>query len=236
MRRFYAPQIASDQNECALDASETRHLRDVLRLRVGAAVNVFDGLGREFTATVAKIERRETILREIREIAPVSSESNLQLTLAPALLKGEKFDLVVQKCVELGVNSLSPLLTIRSEPRLRDTDGRLERWRRIALEATKQCGRARLMEISAPVGFSEFAAENRDAVLFSERGGERMGLGNPEMLTVVVGPEGGWDDTELALAREMNMRLITLGGRIMRAETAAIAIAAIVQHDCGDLN
>lgn len=235
MRRFYAPDIGKDTDQIKLDALQTRHLRDVLRLREGAEVNVFDGRGNEFNAVVESFVRKEAILTEIRETMPVSAESDLDLTLAVAILKGEKFDLVVQKCVELGVFSLVPLLTVRSEARLRDTDGRLERWKRIALEATKQCGRARVMEIEPPVEFARFIENNPDAVLFSERGGDSLRLGASESITAIVGPEGGWDDAELKLAREKNLRLITMGGRILRAETAAIAIAAIIQHDCGDL-
>lgn len=236
MRRFFAPDIGENQESIALDAAETRHLRDVLRLREGAAVNLFDGRGREFSAIVSSFDRKTAVLTEIREIDPASPESNLDLTLGQALLKGEKFDFVVQKCVELGVRRLVPLVTARSEARHRDVGARLERWKRIALDATKQCGRALLMEIEMPLEFHDFVTSTNGAIMFCEQRGGALSRGKSNELTAIVGPEGGWANDEMAFAAEHGVQLVTLGGRILRAETAAIAITAIIQHRWGDVN
>lgn len=248
-RRFYAPphDFSADRTRVVLSADEARHLRDVLRLHEGDEVYVFDGEGAEFLCVVERIDRRTTIeLAVQREVEPARPESNLELTLAVALLKGEKFDLVVQKATELGVSRIVPLMTKRADVRLReekDADKRASRLTRLALEAAKQSGRARVPRIETPLRFDTFVEESSTAeiLFFSERNGvslrEIKNDSRPLSLTAVIGPEGGWDDSEIETARlAANWRIITLGGRIMRAETAAIAITALLQHLYGDLS
>ena len=167
MRRFFAPSNQISDSSLILGPEETRHLRDVLRLRAGDRVNVFDGEGREYLAEIAEISKNSTTLDVIEEIPPVSPESPLDLTLAAAILKGEKFDLVVQKAVELGVTRIVPLLTVRGDVRLRDTQKRVGRWRRIGLEAAKQSGRAALMKIGEPVDSSNLCKRsNRKRIVY----------------------------------------------------------------------
>jgi 16S rRNA (uracil1498-N3)-methyltransferase len=237
MRRFYAPPEDFNGGQITLRLEETRHLRDVLRLRAGEPIRVFDGAGREFRCTIESISKKETSLSMIEEIAPAASESDLGLTLAVALLKGEKFDLVVQKAVELGVCRLVPLTTKRADVKLKETDKKFERWQKIALEASKQSGRARLMAIAAPTGFEEFVKRAEDAkILFSERGGENFSaIKAGKKITALVGSEGGWETSEIEFAAAHGFQIITLAGRILRAETAAIAVAAILQNNFGDL-
>src|SRR5262249_39044327 len=140
MHRFYAPPEQLQGKKVTLDWDETRHLRDVVRLKTGDSVNVFDGAGREFECCIVEIKKSEATLSILREVPPVSPESPLDLTLAVAMLKGEKFDLVVQKAVELGVKMLIPLRTIRCDIKSKDSIKRRERWQKIALEASKQTG------------------------------------------------------------------------------------------------
>jgi 16S rRNA (uracil1498-N3)-methyltransferase len=250
-RRFYAPPGSfKGEGVVLLSAEESRHLRDVLRLRVGEEVYVFDGEGREFACEVREEGGRGGLVSlEVREAAePPSPESPLELTLAVALLKGEKFDLVVQKATELGVARIEPALTARSDVRPRDerdTERRVERWRRLALEASKQSGRARVPAVSHPQTFERLVrAETHEGarrLLFSERGGAGLDsfvggvTASPASVLALVGPEGGWADEELSLAREQGWTLITLSGRTLRAETAAIIVCALLQHAFGDL-
>jgi len=222
-----------------LDTDETRHLRDVLRLRRGDEVAVFDGDGGEFACEIVEIGKKTAELRVLYDIEPSSPESPLDLTLAAAILKHDRFDLVIQKAVELGVTTLVPLDVVRFDVRAKDAVKRIDRWRRIALEATKQCGRARLMRIAEPLDFTEIItnADPTATIMFSERDGGPM----PETLqhkeiTAIIGPVGGWDDIELEAAKKCGVAAVTLGGRILRAETAAISIATILQHRFGDLN
>ena len=253
-RRFYAPPgaFAEGGAAVALSEEESRHLRDVLRLRAGEEAYVFDGEGREFRCVVAEAGGRGGAARlEVRTpVEPPSPESPLELTLAVALLKGEKFDLVVQKATELGVSSIIPVSTKRSEVRPRDEreesgrSKRVERWRRLALEAAKQSGRARLPRVAEPRGFESVVEDEegpeRLRVLFAERGGTGLdapaaATSRPTHVTALVGPEGGWDDEELELARARGWTIVTLGGRTLRAETAALAVCALLQHLFGDL-
>jgi 16S rRNA (uracil1498-N3)-methyltransferase len=243
MRRFYAPPENFRADEIILDADETRHLRDVLRLRAGEIVQVFDGAGKEFSVAVETIGKRETVLKMIAETAPSAPESKLDLTLAVALLKGEKFDLTIQKAVELGISKFVPLVTKRTDVKLKDAEKKLDRWRKIVLEASKQSGRAKLMKIEAPTEFEKFikdsAAQRRggeNLVLFSERGGKNFSTVEPaEKIIAATGAEGGWEDAEIEAARGGGFRIVTFGGRILRAETAAIAVAAVLQNRFGDL-
>jgi 16S rRNA (uracil1498-N3)-methyltransferase len=238
MRRFYAPKENFSQETVTLELDDTRHLRDVLRLAKGATVNIFDGEGCEFLCEIESIEKRQTVLRLIHEIPPTAPESDLNLSFAAAITKGEKFDLVVQKMVELGVDNLIPLFTRRCEVKPSASGKRLERWRKIALEAAKQSGRAELMSVLEPQDFQEFMPlAGESVILFSERDGDNFKmLRNAQTLTAVIGPAGGWDDSELDLARKKGFQIVTCGGRILRAETAAIAFAAILQHRFGDLH
>lgn len=238
MRRFYAPKENFQDKNILLNLEETRHLRDVLRLRESETIQVFDGEDREFLCKIEKIGKRETVVKIFREISPPAPASNLDLTLAAAILKGEKFDLVVQKAVELGVTKFIPLQTKRTDVKVKDGEKKLERWRRIALEAAKQSGRAKLMKIETPLDFKEFieTAEGTK-ILFAETGGAGFSeIEETKKITAVIGSEGGWENSEIEAARKNGFQIVTFGGRILRAETAAIVIAGILQHRFGDLN
>jgi 16S rRNA (uracil1498-N3)-methyltransferase len=285
-RRFYAPPgaFANGGKSVTLAGDEARHLRDVLRLKRGDEVFVFDGEGREYRCSIEDAGRDGAQLEVNAEVSPASPESPFSLTLATALLKGEKFDLVVQKATELGVARIVPIMTKLADVRLRDEqDGikRTARWQRIALEAAKQSGRARVPEINAPIAFKKLIddafkhAPDGDAAGFSPNESvptdsanapsqlgesvlapakfedvrlffsEREGVGLLETIkrwsnmpagaTALIGSEGGWTDEELASARDAGWNVVTLGGRILRAETAAIIITSLLQHLCGDL-
>ena len=242
MRRFFAAPENFSEKEIRLNEDESRHLRDVLRLRIGEKVAVFDGAGNEFLCSIERIERKAVSLLILEKINPPSPESNLNLTLAVALLKGEKFDLIVQKATELGVKRILPLETLRADIKIKDEKDvakKLERWRRIALEAAKQSGRAVVPEIEKPIEFEDFVkTSSGERIFFAERGGEKLNqMSNKdfEKLTIVVGAEGGWDEREIELARAEDFKIVTLGGRILRAETAAIVTVALLQHLFGDL-
>ncbi len=241
MRRFYARPEHFEGQVVRLAIEETRHLRDVLRMKPGENAQIFDGDGREFLAEVESIGKSETVLRIVEEIAAPAPESDLELTIAAGVYKNDKFDLVIQKAVELGVARVAPIVTFRSETKLQAASNRTERWRKIALEATKQCERARVMTVSEPVTFDKFiAGVNADSgllLMFSEKGGKSLpkALGEKK-ITALVGPKGGWEDSELEIAEARGFMPIKLGRRIMRAETAAITFAALLQHRFGDLN
>jgi 16S rRNA (uracil1498-N3)-methyltransferase len=250
-RRFHAPLSAFDSSltRVTLASDEARHLREVLRLKVGDEVYVFNGAGKEFQCRVEETRRDAAHLMVVREVDAARPESPLHLTLAVALLKGEKFDLVVQKATELGVTAIVPVVTKLADIRLRDESDvlkRMTRWQRIALEAAKQSGRAIVPDISTPVAFAALVLEavakpQSNCLMFSERDGQsltetkKLLTAKATRLTALVGSEGGWTDEEIMIARDAGWRIITLGGRTLRAETAAIAVAVLLQHFAGDL-
>jgi len=250
-RRFYAPPSAfsAELDSVNLATDEARHLRDVLRLKPGDEVYVFDGGGSEFHCRVSESRRDSAQLKIISKVEPARPESSLDLTLAVALLKGEKFDLVVQKATELGVTRVVPVITRHADIRLRDESDavkRVARWQRIALEAAKQSGRAVVPEVNTPITF-ESLVQTYDTtagmarLMFSERGGQSLTEAATDIpgeiagITVLVGSEGGWADEELGEARAAGWIVVTLGGRTLRAETAAITVCALIQYLYGDL-
>jgi len=246
-RRFYAAPgaFASHPGNLTLASDESRHLRDVLRLQPGDEIYAFDGEGREFHCTIDEINRDSAQLKVIAEVEPARSESPLELTLAVALLKGEKFDLVVQKATELGVTHIVPVTTKLADVHLRDESDkskRVARWQKIAIEAAKQSGRAVVPKVAKPMAFrSVIQTTTQSRLMFSERDGQSLAelqksfFQRPLSITAAVGSEGGWTDKEIAEAREAHWTIITLGGRTLRAETAEIAVTVLLQHAFGDL-
>ncbi len=241
LHRFYAPPEAIDGGVIRLDERESHHLRHVLRLKPGARVIVFDGTGVEYEGIVLETRGRCASVG-IRARTTPAVESPLELTLAQALIKGEKFDLVVQKATELGVHRIIPLLT-RHAVIGAYSPQRLERWRRIALEAAKQSRRTRLVRVEEPQRVLDVLERVHAPALFcAEREGvslreiaTRWSDVPPRRLLVLIGPEGGWADEEIETARKAGAMLLSLGPRILRTETAGLVVLSLVQFLWGDL-
>jgi len=262
-RRFYAAPDAVSDSVIHLSRDESHHLARVLRLRHGDEAFAFDGCGREYRCRVASVDASGAQLEIIEALAD-KVESPVAMTLAQALAKGEKFDLIVQKATELGVRSIAPLITEQADVKLSDerAEKRAERWRRIALEALKQSGGRRLVDIQHPAALADFiasitrnesaAAESRLAahgkiapppalLVFSERGGMSISealsdIDHTTPVVALVGPEGGWSDNELDLFESRRVIFVTLGPRILRTETAALVAITLIQHRLGDLS
>ena len=237
--RFFAPPDQINDSLITLDADESHHLSRVLRLSAGATVFAFDGLGNEYQCEVAEVSKKSVSLSII---APVTDpvESPLDLTLGQAILQNDKFDLIVQKATELGVTRIVPLITEFCEFRkVTGNEQRLLRWRKIALEATKQCGRRILPEIADPQTFTDFCEHPQSSLrlIFSEQGGGKLNsLPEAKAVSVVIGPKGGWSQSELSIANQNGFTAIYLGNRILKAETAAITATALLQLQFGDLS
>ena len=244
MHRFFAPPAQISGDRIKLDPSESHHLQRVLRLGVGARVRVFDGAGCEYECEVANAERSGVELSVLEEITtPVESE--LRIVLAQALIKGDKFDWIIQKSTELGVTRVTPLATEHGD--VHRIEGRaaqrLARWQRISLEALKQCGRRRLVEIGEPMRWLDYCPQDESQLklLFCERGGngnDRVAVDHStpiESVSVAIGPEGGWSDQEINSAIECGFVPVHVGPRILRTETAAVVAVTLVQSLFGDL-
>ena len=252
-RRFYAPPGNIAASTVSLSADETHHLIHVLRMTPGDEAFVFDGCGREYRCNFRSIKDNRAQL-EIADALSDPVESPLHLTLGQALARGEKFDFIVQKATELGVSGIAPLVTRYADVRLDDqqTTKRVERWRRISLEAMKQCGRRKLVEITAPRTIREFIVANepspdaashiqRALLLFSEKGGMPVAaaladVSRPCPIVALIGPEGGWSDDEMETLNDCGSTAVTLGPRVLRTETAAIVAIALIQQAIGDLS
>ena len=234
MHRFYVPDMPHEGALVALSDEEARHLTQVLRLALGDDVRVFDGHGREHLARVEVAARQRAEVRVGPTAAP-APELPLRLTLAASLLKGDKFDDVVRDAAMLGVHVVCPLVTARTEvPAARAGKvSRVERWRRVALNSVKQCGRAVVPEIQEPQSLIEaLALLPRPLIALAEpsleaRAGSVPPL--PALATVLVGPEGGWAPSEVDALVAAGATLMRLGGRTLRADAAPlVALTALL--------
>lgn len=233
-RRYFVDQSLGDAILAMLTDAEAHHLLHVMRAKAGDELTLFDGSGWEFEARISRVGRNE-VECEIVSRAEVDRELRVELTLAVALPKGDRQRWLVEKATELGVSRLIPLETARGVAQ--PTEKALERLRRTIVEASKQCGRNRLMEIAAPENFDLLiATPAADSQRFlAHPGGSplaRIDLVHPAKLAApiwfAVGPEGGFTSTEHEAASSCGWQAVDLGARILRVETAAIALAAVV--------
>jgi len=215
-----------------LDGDEAHHLARVMRAKPGEAITLFDGTGVEFQATIEAVSSKQVELR-IESQREVDRELPRRLTLAVALPKGDRQRYLVEKLVELGVARLVPLETRRGVAK--PTESAVERLRRAVIEASKQCGRNRLMEIAEGTDWRAFAplsAEQGQRFLAhpAAEGAPPTPLPATGDVIVAIGPEGGFDDDEVRLALEHGWLPLDLGPRILRVETAAALVAALASR------
>lgn len=229
-----------DGESLTLDEREAHYLGHVLRLQRGDSLIVFNGRGAEREARVESLQRRGATLALDAERLPLP-EPSFDLTLVQALPKSDAMDLIVQKATELGVRSLVPVHTEFSVVRL-DAERaarRLDHWQKIAQSACEQCGRHRPPRIDPPLPLAEaVAALGAGARLALDLAAERALAEQPQPthgLVIAVGPEGGFGATDWRRLDAAHFERVTLGPRVLRAETAALAVCAIAQSKWGDL-
>ena len=226
--RLFSPQPVS--SGCVLlDGPEAHHLLHVMRASVGDEVTLFDGLGAEFRATVETLRRADAELRVVQRVE-VDRELPFTMTFGVALPKGDRQKWLVEKLTELGATTLVPLLTDRAVAQ--PAAGAMDRLRRAVIEAAKQCGRNRLMEIAEPQTWASWIANSGSGLrLIAHPSGGPLGeldRAPAGDVLVSIGPEGGFTDAEVAAAVEAGWQSVSLGQRILRVETAAAAIAATI--------
>ncbi|MEA2327265.1 MAG: rRNA (uracil1498-N3)-methyltransferase [Thermoanaerobaculia bacterium] len=224
--RFFIDAEFSPGNTLALSHDEQHHAR-VVRVRDGEEVEVFNGRGASF---VAKYTAEGL---QIVGAAP-DREARMSIHLAMSIINLDKFDIVLQKATELGVRSIIPLVTDRVEIRAERYRGKAERWRKIVFEAVKQSGRSVIPIVEEPQPFDEIIKRDGTKIVFdadSDNAPRQLG----DAATLFIGPEGGWSERELQLAREHDCAFERLGIRRLRAETAAIVATALVTARAGDI-
>ncbi len=244
MHRFFVSPEQFDSGHPVIRGQDVRHMVKVLRLGPGDVVHLLDGRGRAARARIDSVGRQEAALTRLEEFTP-GGEPPVEVTLVQGLAKGDKMDLVIQKSTEMGVAGIIPLVCRRSVVRLEGAraDERRDRWQRLAVEAAKQCRRARVPLVRSPQSLGEVLSEipsgtasilpweeERDRSLGDLLQGER-----PGRVYLFIGPEGGFEASEVEEARRRGVAAVTLGPRILRTETAGLVSLALIMHKWGDL-
>ncbi|MDR0928122.1 MAG: 16S rRNA (uracil(1498)-N(3))-methyltransferase [Oscillospiraceae bacterium] len=243
MHRFFFQDIHRENDRVQLDEAESRHAISVLRLKKGARIVLLDGLGGVFEAEVEEAGKPLLTARILGALP--DHEAHARVTLYQGLPKADKLEWILQKCTELGVHAVQPVQFARSVPETgKGADKRLERLRRIAREATKQSGRGQVPMVgqvrTLPEVLGRIAAHGRVIVPWEEAEGTRLcdvidATAPAQEIALVIGPEGGITPEEMAQLAEVGGQAVTLGSRILRTETAAIAALAGIFTLTGDM-
>ena len=246
MHRFFTTPENIKDGIAVLSGTDVSHLRNVLRLKKEDRVKILDGSGKCYIVTLISV-KRDIVKARIESIEEVGNcESTLEIYLGQCLVKGNGFDSIVRRAVELGVGRITPICGTRCVAKLSEQDSikKITRWQRISREAVKQCGRSRIPTIGPkPISVEEFCYANRDSelrLIFWEE--ERLNLlnnftnqKNVKSAAVLIGPEGGFSSNEIDSAQKYGFTSISLGPRMLRTDTAPIAVLAILQNYWGDL-
>ena len=246
LHKFFVNQshISGDKVRIIEDAS---HISRVLRLNAGDEILIFDGNGFEYDCILNAVDKNECIAI-ITGKRPCRGEPKTKTTLFQGVPKSGKMELIIQKCVELGISEIYPVITKYTVVKFdseKDKRAKAERWQKVAIEAAKQCGRGIVPTVHLPIEFYEAVATAKklDLIImpYEILGGKkdlRNVLSNNincETIGFFIGPEGGFDEAEAEFATANNVQLVGLGERILRTETAAITVAAIIMYENNEL-
>jgi 16S rRNA (uracil1498-N3)-methyltransferase len=244
MRRFYVDAGTVQGRRATLGPELAWRLSRVLRLRPGEKLLLFDGSGKEWEVELVSISPKAVTATVLAD-HPSPPEPAVRLRLFAGLVKEPRFELVLEKATELGVAEIVPVVTRRSVVRpWKEGSAKQERWRRIVIEATEQCGRARPPELSSPVPLPEAVRLASGLRLLPWEGERERGIQEPlsrargsvAEVSLLVGPEGGLEADEVELARQAGFQVVSLGRRVLRAETAALVAAALVLYELGEFS
>ena len=246
-RRFYVEPPALSGTNVEVPRELAQRLSRVLRLQAGAEVTLFDGSGEDTRVRIDALSERAgsaTVLERV----PGIPEPRTRVHLYQSIAKGERFEWLLEKATELGVGRFVPLITERSVVRTSSGAARVDRWRRIVVEAAEQCGRSCVPSIEAPQTFAMAVAHAPGVVLlpYESAGGDApdvQGALDSEVdavfalgeVSLFIGPEGGFTDAEVALAGDHGATIVTLGRRVLRSETAGLVAATLVLQATGQL-
>ncbi|WP_020395226.1 16S rRNA (uracil(1498)-N(3))-methyltransferase [Thiolinea disciformis] len=241
MPRFYIADSLDVGNTLLLPDTVFRHAIQVLRLNLNELLILFNGQGGEYQARITELSKRQASVI-IEEYIPTNPESTLKLSLVQALIKPDKMDFALQKAVELGITTFQPLITRRSVVQVgkEKIARKLEHWQAIALGACEQSGRTSIPMILEPISLETYLAQTTGAARIIlapelEQTLADLPLHKPQALDVVIGPEGGFTSEEVKACLDRGVHGVTIGPRILRAETASISALSLMQHRFGDL-
>ena len=245
MHRFFVTAEGFSDKTVTLNGSDVNHIRVVLRLKPGDRIEVLDHQGFQYEVVLAEVER-DHVRGEVLSKIAIQTESPVNIRIGQALVKGNAFDLLARKATELGVHSIVALKTERCVARLAKEreSHRIERWQRIAEEASKQCGRSRVPEVySTVLSIEEFCQQSVDSdlkLVFWE-GEQKTRLQDvvaPDSVTSIAclaGPEGGWAAEEIDFLVQQGYQTVSLGPRLLKADSVSLVILSLLQHRWGDL-
>ncbi|TGN40377.1 16S rRNA (uracil(1498)-N(3))-methyltransferase [Marinobacter confluentis] len=239
------PRIFTDSpltvgSRCDLDDNAANHTGRVLRMQAGQSLLLFNGNGNDYTATITEAGKKRVEV-EVESAAPNLTESNLEIVLGQTLSKGDRMDYAVQKAVEMGVTRIVPLATERSEVKLKGDreDKRLRHWRQVAISAAEQCGRAKVPDIlpvmTLPDWFNHAGDCDLRLVMHHRTEQSLDSMNRPTRIALMIGPEGGLSQDEIAAAETAGFLPVALGPRVLRTETAPVAAMALCQWLWGDI-
>ncbi|MCH2159239.1 MAG: 16S rRNA (uracil(1498)-N(3))-methyltransferase [Oleiphilaceae bacterium] len=240
---IYVSTNLDDNASITLDDQAAQHIIKVLRMKKGFALQLFNGDGYYYPATIATIDRRNVTVQTKDRIF-CESESNLHTHLAIVMSRGDRMDYAIQKACELGVNQITPLTSERCEVRLdnQQEDKRIKRWQQIAVSACEQCGRATVPSILQVESLDNFVNANATnkviKLVLHHRDTQDLATvsPSPERVIILIGPEGGLTSDEINHATQNNFMACTLGPRVLRTETAPVTILSVLQWLWGDFN
>jgi len=243
--RFFISVSNLQGDRVRLSPEQSHQIHHVLRLRPGDSIVILDGAGSEHDVTLTRVEKRE-VVGQVTGTRPARGEPTVQVTLFQSVLAREKFEWVLQKGTEVGVSRFVPVLTERSLVRVKTIeDNKLDRWRRILLEAAEQSHRGRVPDLDQIALFNDVLCDlaHFDRSLIAATSGPTRSLKDalssgdrpPASVAVLIGPEGGFSDDEVRQACDHGAVPIGLGPRILRTETAAVVVPALVLHELGEL-
>ena len=245
MHKFFVGATSIRDNEICITGDDVKHISGVLRLRKGELIQVCDGNSTEYICSISSIEKKQ-VLCHIEKSFESMSEPPVSITLYQGLPKSQKMDLIIQKCTEIGVCRIVPIKTSRVVVKAEEKDlgSKLERWRRIAEEASKQSNRGRIPEIGSLIDFETALQEagGLDLAVMPYELEKAVGLRHAlaprkRVMTaaILIGPEGGFEEEEVNEAISRGITPITLGPRIFRTETAGFVSAACILYEIGDI-
>lgn len=245
MHKFFTPMGLFTDTHATIVGEDVKHIYRVLRVTQGEKVVVNNLNGEEFLGEVEDVNKQEVSIK-ILEKLDINNESNLNITLFQGLPKASKMDLIVQKCVELGINKIVPTITHRVDIKLKGEFKKLDRLNKIALEASKQSKRTIIPTVENPIEFTDAIKSMEDLDLIVVPYENATGFGIKSMakaldlskvknIGIMVGPEGGFEEEEIQILKSKGANIVTLGPRILRTETAGFTCIAILQYELGDV-
>lgn len=246
MHKFFVEREKIINNLASIEGDDAKHIYKVLRLSVNDKISINDCLGNEYIGNIINISKN-IVKAELIEQVDINNESNIDITLFQGIPKSSKMDMIVQKNTELGVKNIIPIITKRVVVKANKVElKKIDRYNKIAKEACKQCKRSLIPQIDNPIEFDDFLKllKYQDLIIVPYENEKKWGIKKivKEMhkediknIAIVIGPEGGFEDSEIQKLKDIGAYIVSLGPRILRTETAGFVATSIVMYEFGDL-